>query len=91
MVASDWCQKLLYEKHSLNFVTAMLQICSAYIDCGGEIYFVNMFRVVPCFYNIMMPESFRNFMESRCMTAGVPIGSTQTALMLSAAPIYCVN
>ena len=60
-------------------------------NSGGEIYFVNMFRVVPCFYNIMMPESFRNFMESRCMTAGVPIGSTQTAFMLSAVPIYRVN
>ena len=35
--------------------------------------------------------AFRNFMESRCMTAGAPIGSTQTAFTLSVASIYCVN
>ena len=63
-VASDWCQKLLYEKHSLNFVTVMLQICSAHIDCGGEIYFVSVFRVVPCFYNSMSGYKFTKIPEN---------------------------
>lgn len=35
--------------------------------------------------------TFRNFMESRYMTVGAPIGSTQITYMLSAVPIYCVN
>ena len=56
--ASDWYQMLLYEKHGLDFVTAMFYICSAYVDCGGEIYFVNMFRVISCLYNRMGGHKF---------------------------------
>ena len=45
MVGSDRGQMSLYEEHNLNFVTAVFQICPAYVDCGGEIYFINVFDI----------------------------------------------
>ena len=44
-VGSDRGQMSLYEEHNLNFVTAVFQICPAYVDCGGEIYFINVFDI----------------------------------------------
>ena len=37
----DWCQIALNELHDLDFVTAVSEICPAYVDGGGEIYFVD--------------------------------------------------
>lgn len=44
-------QVSLYEKHDLCFVTAMFEICPAYVDCGGEINFIDVFDIFTCFYH----------------------------------------
>lgn len=38
-IVPDRCQILLYEKHGLCFITAVFEICPAYVYCGGEINF----------------------------------------------------
>ena len=44
-VVPDRCQILLYEKHGLCFVTAVFEICPAYVYCGGEINFIDVFGI----------------------------------------------
>ena len=44
-VGSDWSQRPLYENLDLCFVTAVFQVCPAYIDWGGEVYFINVFDI----------------------------------------------
>ena len=57
-VGSDWCQVPLYEEHNLSFVTAVFQICPAYVDCGGEIYFINVFDIFSCLDHSMGSDQF---------------------------------
>ena len=42
-IVPDRCQILLYEKHGLCFVTAVFEICPAYVYCDGEINFIDVF------------------------------------------------
>ena len=44
-IVPDRCQILLYEKHGLCFVTAVFEICPAYVYCGGEINFIDVFGI----------------------------------------------
>ena len=48
----------LYEKHGLCFVTAVFQICPAYVDRGGEINFIDVFGFLRCFYHSMSGYQF---------------------------------
>ena len=45
-VVPDRCQVTLYQQIHLRFITAVFQICPAYIDGGGEIDFM----VMLCFF-----------------------------------------
>lgn len=44
-VGSDCGQMSLYEEHDFNFITAVFQICHAYVECSGEIYSINVFDI----------------------------------------------
>ena len=48
-IVPDRCQILLYEKHGLCFITAVFEICSAYVYCGGEINFIDVFGILDVF------------------------------------------
>ena len=81
-VVSDWCQISLYEKHGLCFVTAVFEICSAYVDCGGEIDLIDMFGILTCFYHSMSSYQFtevieyharRDFLKDSIVFAAVPV------------------
>ena len=50
-IVPDRCQILLYEKHGLCSVTAVFEICPAYVYCGGEINFIDVFGIFRCFYH----------------------------------------
>ena len=58
-IVPDRCQILLYEKHGLCFVTAVFEICPAYIYCGGKINFIDVFGIFRCFY---LTNIFKVFM-----------------------------
>ena len=52
-IVPDRCQILLYEKHGLCFVTAVFEICPAYIYCGGKINFIDVFGIFRCFTSLI--------------------------------------
>ncbi len=100
---SDRCQIPLYEKHGLRFVTAMFEICSAYVDCGGEINFIDVFGILTCFYHnmggcqlaeIIQYHAGINFLKNSIVFAAVPVDQadrifqfTETCFFAPAHPV----
>ena len=51
------------KKHGLCFVITVFEICFAYVDCGGEIDFIDMFGILTCFYHSMSSYLFTEVIE----------------------------
>ena len=75
----------MYEKHGLRFVTAVFKICSAYVDRGGEIDFIDVFGIFTCFYHSMSGYQFAeiiqnhagiDFLKDSIIFAAVPVDQT---------------
>lgn len=75
----------LYEKHGLWFVTAMFKICPAYVDCSGEINFIDVFGIFTCFYHGVGSHQFAeiieyhagtDFLKNAIIFAAVPVNQT---------------
>lgn len=75
----------LYEKHGLCFVTAVFEICPAYVDCGSEINFIDVFGFLRCFYHGMSGYQFAEivqnhagieFLKDSIILAAVPVNQT---------------
>ena len=48
----------LYEKYGLNSRHCYVLNMPAYVDCGGEIYFVDMLCVISCSHNGLSCHKF---------------------------------
>ena len=75
----------LCEKHSLCFVATVFEICSAYVDRGGEINFIEVFGILTCFYHSMSGYQFAeivqyhtgiDFLKNSIVFAAVPVDQT---------------
>lgn len=53
----------MHEKHGLRFVTAVFEICPAYVDRGGEINFIDVFGFHGCFYHGMSDCQFAEIVQ----------------------------
>ena len=97
-IQPDWCQITLNELHDFGFVTVVSEICPAYVDSGGEIYFVNqlVFRFIlrdgMCgdhLTEVIKNHSCYKFLMDCGRFSGMPVNETDCVFQFPETGFFC--